>query len=66
MNISKKAEYAIRAVITIASHRHNKPIQISEISEKESIPLKFLEQILLNLKTTTFSKVNVGQKEAIF
>ena len=25
-------------------------MQISEISEKESIPIKFLEQILLNLK----------------
>ena len=50
MNISKKAEYAIRAVITIAKHNQNKPLQISEISERESIPLKFLEQILLNLK----------------
>ena len=50
MNISKKAEYAIRAVITIARHTNNKPMQISEISKKESIPIKFLEQILLNLK----------------
>ena len=50
MNISKKAEYAIRAVITIARHTNNKPLQISEISKKESIPIKFLEQILLNLK----------------
>ena len=50
MNISKKAEYAIRAVITIARHANNKPLQISEISKKESIPIKFLEQILLNLK----------------
>ena len=29
---------------------NNKPLQISEISKKESIPIKFLEQILLNLK----------------
>ena len=50
MHISKKAEYAIKAVITIARHTHNKPLRISEISEKESIPIKFLEQILLNLK----------------
>ena len=50
MNISKKAEYAIRAVITIARHTKNNPLQISEISKKESIPIKFLEQILLNLK----------------
>ena len=50
MNISKKAEYAIKAVINIARHTNNKPLQISEISKTESIPTKFLEQILLNLK----------------
>ena len=50
MNISKKAEYAIKAVINIAKHTNNKPLQISEISKTESIPTKFLEQILLNLK----------------
>ncbi|MEC7223702.1 MAG: Rrf2 family transcriptional regulator [Verrucomicrobiota bacterium] len=50
MNISKKAEYAIRAVISIARHTTNSPLQISEISNNESIPIKFLEQILLSLK----------------
>ena len=50
MDISKKAEYAIRAVISIARHANNNPLQISEISKKESIPIKFLEQILLTLK----------------
>ena len=50
MNISKKAEYAIKAVISIARHANNNPLQISEISKKESIPIKFLEQILLTLK----------------
>ncbi len=50
MKISKKAEYAIKAVISIARHKDNKPLHIGEISKKESIPIKFLEQILLNLK----------------
>ena len=60
MNISKKAEYAIRAVITIARYAHDKPIQISEISDKESIPIKFLEQILLNLKNKGILKSKRG------
>ncbi len=60
MNISKKAEYAIRAVITIARATHDKPIQISEISDKESIPIKFLEQILLNLKNNGILKSKRG------
>ena len=50
MKISKKAEYAMRAIIKIARSKQNKPLQISEISKTESIPIKFLEQILLSLK----------------
>ena len=60
MNISKRAEYAIRAVITIARHTNNNPLQISEISKKESIPIKFLEQILLNLKNSGVLKSKRG------
>jgi Rrf2 family protein len=50
MKISKKAEYAMRAVIGIARNPRNIPLQISELSNSESIPIKFLEQILLSLK----------------
>ena len=50
MNISKKAEYALKAVIAISRNKQNEPIRIGEISSNESIPSKFLEQILLNLK----------------
>ena len=60
MNISKKAEYAIKAVITIARHKQIKPLQISEISNKASIPVKFLEQILLNLKNNAILKSKRG------
>ena len=62
VKVSKKAEYAIRAVITIARYTNNKPLQISEISEKESIPIKFLEQILLNLKNSGILKSKRGAK----
>ena len=60
MNISKKAEYAIRAVISIARHNSNKPLQIGEISASESIPVKFLEQILLSLKNNGILKSKRG------
>ena len=60
MKISKKAEYAIRAVLAIARYHQNKPLQISEISKKETIPIKFLEQILLNLKNDGILKSKRG------
>ena len=50
----------MRAVISIAQHTHDKPIQISEISKIESIPIKFLEQILLTLKNNGILKSKRG------
>ena len=60
MNISKKAEYALKAVVCIAIHNQNKPLQIREISKIESIPIKFLEQILLTLKNHGILKSKRG------
>ena len=50
MKISKKAQYAMRAVLAIARHPATRPMQISDLSSSEGIPVKFLEQILLTLK----------------
>ena len=48
MRISKKSEYALRALVVIA--RNPRSYQIQELSRMESIPIKFLEQILLTLR----------------
>jgi Rrf2 family protein len=46
--ISQKAKYALRSLVALA--RKGEPMMIGEIAEKERIPRKFLEQILLELK----------------
>ena len=48
--LSKKAKYAIHALIHLARQKDEGPILISSIAEKENIPQKFLEAILLDLK----------------
>ena len=49
--ISKKTKYALKAVLFLASrYTAKEPVLIAEIAEKESIPKKFLEAILLELK----------------
>jgi Rrf2 family protein len=48
--ISKKAKYAINALVYLAREYGKGPVQISQIAESESIPQKFLEAILLELK----------------
>ncbi|MGO1752642.1 MAG: RrF2 family transcriptional regulator [Psychroflexus sp.] len=48
--ISKKTKYAINALVYLAKQDNNNPIRISDISESQNIPQKFLEAILLDLK----------------
>ena len=50
MRISKRAEYALRALAILASRDPRNPIQIQDLAETGRIPLKFLEQILLVLR----------------
>ena len=45
--LSKKAQYAFKALMYMADKKENEPILIAEISKKKRIPLKFLENILL-------------------
>jgi len=60
VRISRKAEYALRALVALA--RHGRPLQIGELSRVENIPVKFLEQILLALRNDGLlaSKRGVG------
>jgi Rrf2 family protein len=66
MRLSKRGEYGLRAMINLATKPNpNEPdpiVQIKEISEREKIPSKFLEQILLTLKNAGLlhSKMGVG------
>ena len=66
MRLSKRGEYGLRAMIMLAGTPHeNAPlpvVQIREISEREKISPKFLEQILLTLKNAGMlhSKMGVG------
>lgn len=48
--ISKKAKYAIIALVRLAKDYGKEPILIRDIAEEENIPQKFLEAILRDLK----------------
>jgi Rrf2 family protein len=47
--LSQKARYALHAALFLA--RRETPATVAEIAEAESIPRKFLEQIMAGLKT---------------
>ncbi len=50
MRVSKRGEYALRAMIHLSGNYRKGAVRIRDISESEKIPEKFLEQILLALK----------------
>jgi len=51
MRVSAKAEYACIAMLELAAnHRQPQPIRVKAIADAHGIPLRFLVQILLQLK----------------
>lgn len=48
--LSKKAKYAINALVRLSKSYNQGPVLIKDISSEENIPKKFLESILLELK----------------
>jgi Rrf2 family protein len=63
MKLSKKGEYALRALIDlgIAAEVGRPLVQVSELAEKEQIPVKFLEQIMQLLKEEGFVESRRGK-----
>ncbi len=59
--LSKKSKYAIKALVRLArNEKSQKPLRISEISEKEGIPRKFLEAILVELRNNGLVRSKLG------
>jgi len=50
MRVSREGEYALRAMIELALRHGEGPVSVAAISERESIPKEFLQQILRELR----------------
>ena len=63
MNLSKRSEYALRALIDLGIARElGRPIlQVSELAAKEKLPVKFLEQILTQLRGAGYVETKRGK-----
>jgi Rrf2 family protein len=60
MHNSVKGEYALQAVLDLASRRPGEPIRIADIARRQKIPQKFLELILASLKQGGFVESRRG------
>jgi Rrf2 family protein len=59
--MSKKCKYALKALEYIAKKGGAEPILIAEIAERQNIPKKFLEAILLELRRDGILQSRMGK-----
>ncbi len=50
MNLSKRSEYGLRALLDLACQPPDKPVPLRELAEANRLPVKFLEQIFVTLR----------------
>lgn len=58
--LSSRARYATRALLYLAMNEDGGPILIQEISDRQNIPLKYLQHILVALKVAGFVSSRKG------
>ncbi len=62
MKISTKIRYGARAMLELAFHYGEGPIELKEIANKENISLKYLEQVINPLRAGGLVKAVRGSK----
>jgi Rrf2 family protein len=62
MKISTKIRYGARAMLELASHYGEGPIELKEIAKRENISIKYLEQVINPLRASGLVKAIRGSK----
>jgi Rrf2 family protein len=62
MQVSRKTDYALRALFTLVDNFGRGPIPIRELSRRNDIPKKFLEQIMLAMKERGWVRSEAGAR----
>jgi Rrf2 family protein len=60
VRVSKKTDYALRALFTLVDHFGGAPIPIRELARRNDVPKRFLEQIMLQLKAQGWVSSEAG------
>jgi Rrf2 family protein len=59
--LTKKSKYGLKALLTLAEDAGKGPVLVSDLAERQRIPKKFLEAILLDLKRHGFLQSKRGK-----
>ncbi|MCC7146899.1 MAG: Rrf2 family transcriptional regulator [Phycisphaeraceae bacterium] len=63
MKVSRKTDYALRAIFTLVEHygEEQRPIPIRELARRNEVPKRFLEHIMLEMKEKGWVKSVAGR-----
>jgi len=50
VKLTYKGDYSLKAILDLAMHHGGDPVTINDMAKRIDAPVKFLEQILLDLK----------------
>lgn len=56
MKLSTKGRYAVRAMLDIAMQGNENPVMLRDISERQEISQRYLEQVMIALRTSGLVK----------
>ena len=62
MKLSTRSRYGTRMMLDLAQHYDQGPVQIGDVSKREDISVKYLEQLIIPLKKANFIKSVRGPK----
>ncbi len=60
MRVSMKVDYGVRALIDLAQHHGQGPVQTAEIATRQSVPEPYLDQLLTTLRKAGFIRSRRG------
>ena len=64
--LSRKSKYGLKALLTLAREHGGGPMLIADLADRDAIPKKFLEAILLELKRHGFVESRKGKGGGYF
>ena len=60
MKVPMKVDYGVRALVDLASHYGDRPVQTAEIAARQSIPEAYLDQLLTTMHKSGLIKSRRG------
>ena len=61
MRVSAKADYAVRAAVELATQPAEVPVKADQVAVSQDIPLRFLENILYELRQNDIVELSRGE-----